>query len=405
MTLSLPLRLLSLSCLIACTGACSLPADVTARADAPAGASAQVASGKAPPSMADPSPASEVVDEAAPFTTRALNTFNEPWAMTFLPDGRALVTEKRGVLKLVTVGGDSVDVAGVPAVAYGGQGGLGDVVLHPDFASNRFVYLSHVEADGSSKGAVVVRYRLTLTESGATLSDRKLIWTQTKTTGGGHFGHRIAFGPDGMLWITSGDRQKFDPAQDMASNLGKVIRLFDDGRVPTDNPFAGRGGVTAQIWSLGHRNPLGIAFDAKGQLWTHEMGPKHGDELNLIERGANYGYPIVSNGDHYDGRVIPDHVTRPEFNAPEYSWVPAISPAGFIIYSGARFPQWRGNGLMGGLSSQALIRIEFNGNTGREAARYPMGARIREVEQGPGGEVYVLEDGASGRLLRLDPTP
>ena len=395
-------RLALLPCVVAASAACSLPADLSARADAPR--SAQSTAGVKPaPSMSDPSRPVELQDAAAPFKARALNTFNQPWAMTFLPDGRALVTQKSGALKLVTIGGSSVDVSGVPSVATGGQGGLGDVLLHPKFASNGFVYLSHVEAGNGDKGAIVVRYRLTLTESGAALSDRKLIWTQTKTTGDGHFAHRIAFGPDGKLWITSGDRQKFDPAQDMASNLGKVVRLFDDGRVPTDNPFAQRGGVTAQIWTLGHRNPLGIAFDAKGQLWTHEMGPKGGDELNLIERGANYGYPLVSNGDHYDGRVIPDHVTRPEFNAPETTWNPVISPAGFVIYSGQAFPQWRGHGFIGGLSSEALVRVEFNGDTAREAARYPMGKRIREVEQGPNGELYVLEDGPDGRLLRLEP--
>lgn len=397
------LRLLSLSCMLACTGACSLPADVSSRADSPQPALAPAAGKPAPP-MSDPARPGEVANEAAPFTTRALNTFNEPWAMTFLPDGRALVTEKRGELKLVTPGGVTIDVSGTPTVAYAGQGGLGDVVLHPQFATNRYVYLSHVEAgSGSDKGAVVVRYRLDASANAASLSDRKVIWTQVKTSGNGHFGHRIAFGPDAMLWITSGDRQKFDPAQDMASNLGKVIRLFDDGRVPTDNPFAERGGVTAQIWSLGHRNPLGIAFDGKGQLWTNEMGPAGGDELNLIERGTNYGYPIVSNGNHYDGRDIPDHVTRPEFNAPEATWNPVISPAGFVIYSGDRFPQWRGHGLIGGLSSQALVRVEFNANTGREAARYPMGKRIREVEQGPNGALYVLEDGEGGRLLELVP--
>ncbi len=178
----------------------------------------------------------------------------------------------------------------------------------------------------------------------------------------------------------------------MSGNLGKIVRLNDDGSVPADNPFANRGGVAAQVWSLGHRNVLGLAFDANGRLWEHEMGPAGGDELNLIQRGANYGYPIVSNGDHYDGRPIPDHSTRPEFAAPKVSWTPVISPAGFVIYNGSRFPQWRGNGFIGGLSSQSLVRIEFNGETAREAARYDMGKRIREVEQGPDGALWLLED-------------
>jgi glucose/arabinose dehydrogenase len=189
----------------------------------------------------------------------------------------------------------------------------------------------------------------------------------------------------------------------MAQNLGKLVRLHEDGSVPDDNPFADQGGVPAEIWSLGHRNPLGIAFDTAGRLWVHEMGPAHGDELNLIERGANYGYPIVSNGDHYDGRRIPDHDTRPEFRAPAMYWVPAISPAGFAIYDGALFPAWRGNGFIGGLSSKALVRVAIEGATAREVERYDMGRRIRDVAEGPDGALWLLEDGKRARLLRLTP--
>jgi len=184
------------------------------------------------------------------------------------------------------------------------------------------------------------------------------------------------------------------------------VRLNDDGSVPADNPFVEQGGVAAQVWTLGHRNVLGMAFDAKGQLWAHEMGPKGGDELNLIERGSNYGYPIVSEGDHYDGRAIPDHATRPEFNAPEVVWTPVISPAGFVIYSGERFSDWQGQGLIGALSGRALVRVAFDGTGAREVARHDMGQRIREVEQGPDGDVWLLEDerdGSGGRLLRLSP--
>ena len=349
-------------------------------------------------------------DEASgrPFSTTELTTFDEPWAMTFLPDGRLLVTEKRGRLRLLDVaatGATATSISGVPNVAYGGQGGLGDVVLHPEFASNNLVYLSYAEAgSGNTRGAAVARARLTLDGSGGALSQLQVIWRQVpKLSGQGHYGHRLAFGPDGHLWITSGERQEFTPAQDMASNLGKIVRLNDDGSVPADNPFAKDGGVAAQVWTLGHRNPLGIAFDAQGRLWNHEMGPRGGDELNLVERGANYGYPVVSNGNHYDGRDIPDHDTRPEFNAPKISWTPVISPAGFVIYSGRRFPDWRGDGLIGGLSSKALVRVEFDDGTAREAARYDMGERIREVEQGPDGDIWLLEDGKDGRLLRLTP--
>jgi glucose/arabinose dehydrogenase len=295
----------------------------------------------------------------------------------------------------------------VPAVDYGGQGGLGDVAIHPNFRTNGFVYLSWAEAGtGDTRGAAVGRGRLVYDGSSARLENFQTIWRQApKVSGRGHYGHRLAFGPDGKLYISNGDRQKFDPAQDMSATLGKVVRLNDDGSVPSDNPFASRGGASAQIWTLGHRNILGLAFDARGQLWSHEMGPKNGDEFNLIERGTNYGYPIVSNGDHYDGKPIPDHPTRPEFNAPEITFN-GVSPAGLMIYSGRLFPQWRGNAFMGGLSGQNLIRIALDGKTAREVERYDMGQRIREVEQGPDGAIYVLEDernGAGGRLLRLVP--
>ena len=352
-------------------------------------------------------------ESGRPFQTEVLGQFNEPWAMTFLPGERqALVTEKSGRLLLwtraETPGANAtavVEVAGVPAVAYGGQGGLGDVVLHPDFASNRIVYLSYAEAEGGNRGAAIGRGRLVLDGASARLDGFEVIWRQVpKFSGRGHYGHRIAFSPDGrFMFVSSGERQQFTPAQDMASNAGKVLRLNPDGSVPADNPFADRGGVTAQIWSLGHRNPLGIAFDSAGRLWEIEMGPEGGDELNIVERGANYGYPIVSNGDHYDGRVIPDHDTRPEFTAPRVWWTPVISPGDMIIYSGSMFPQWRGDALIASLSGQALVRVDIDGTNAREAERFAMGARMREIEQTSDGAIYMLEDGANGRLLRLTP--
>ncbi len=342
------------------------------------------------------------------FVATPVAQFAEPWAMTFLPDGRLLVTGKKGALKLLDVESGKIgDIGGVPRVAYGGQGGFGDVLLHPDFGKNRIVYLSFAEAGDGGSGGAVARGTLALdANGGGKLEGLAVIWRQVpKVEGQGHFGHRLAFGPDGKLWITSGDRQKFTPAQDMKSTLGKIVRLDDDGSVPADNPFAAQGGVTAQIWSLGHRNLLGIAFDAQGRLFAHEMGPRGGDELNLIEKGANYGYPIVSNGDHYNGRDIPDHRTRPEFKAPLVTWNPVISPAGFVIYTGNLFPKWKGNGFIGGLSSQSLVRVEFGDGTARESQRFDMGRRIREVEQGPDGAIWLLEDGVApgGRLLKLTP--
>ncbi|HEX7769378.1 MAG TPA: PQQ-dependent sugar dehydrogenase [Dokdonella sp.] len=343
---------------------------------------------------------------ARPFDATPVATFDEPWAMAFLPDGRVLVTEKKGHLKLLAIGGTVADIRGVPKVAYGGQGGFGDVALHPLFDENRRVYLSYAEeGEGGTRGAAVARATLTLNAAGGgELSGLEVIWRQVpKVPGNGHYGHRLLFGPDGKLWITSSERQKFDPAQDMRSNLGKLVRLEDDGRVPADNPFAKDGGVAAQVWSLGHRNLLGLAFDARGRLWEVEMGPQGGDELNLIERGANYGYPIVSNGDHYDGRAIPDHPTRPEFAAPRVSWTPVISPSSLAIYSGTQFPGWEGNALISGLSSEALVRVGFDGDSAREIARYDMGKRIRQVKQAPDGTLWLLEDGAQARLLKLVP--
>ena len=342
-----------------------------------------------------------------PFAVEPVASFDEPWAMAFLPDGRLLVTEKAGRLLVVDrAGNKSQPVSGVPDVDYGGQGGLGDVALHPGFAENGLIYISYVEAgDGNTRGAAVARGVLEMGGAGGTLSGLEVIWRQQpKVTGRGHYGHRLLFDDDGHLFISSGDRQKFDPAQDMDGNLGKIVRLNDDGSVPKDNPYYDDGGVTAQIWSLGHRNPLGIAFDLDGRLWNHEMGPKGGDELNLVVRGENYGYPIVSNGDHYSGKEIPDHDTRPEFAAPVVWWTPVISPGGFMVYDGDLFADWHGNGFIAGLSSKSLVRIEFDGESAREAERFDMGKRMRAVAQGPDGAIWMLEDKQGGRLLRLTPS-
>jgi glucose/arabinose dehydrogenase len=373
------------------------------------------ASGGAPPdAVADAAVATRALARPvsladAPFTPVPVATFDEPWALAFLPDGRLLVTEKKGVLRLVEPASGRVDaIGGLPPVDYGGQGGLGDVALHPRFASNGLVYLSYAEAGGDdTRGAAVARARLVLdARGGGTLADRTVIWRQQPKVGGrGHYGHRLLFGPDGRLWISSGERQKFTPAQDLDASLGKILRLDADGHALTDNPFAAAGGVAAQVWALGHRNPLGIAFDAADRLWVVEMGPAGGDELNLVERGANYGYPIVSNGDHYDGRAIPDHPTHPEFAAPALWWTPVISPSSLVIYSGTAFPDWRGDALISGLSSGAIVRVRFDGTKAREAERYEMGRRMRGLRQSPSGELWAIEDGAGGRLLRLVPRP
>jgi glucose/arabinose dehydrogenase len=353
-----------------------------------------------------------------PFKVEPIASFDEPWALAILPDGRMLVTEKKGNLLIVTQQGEvSGKVDGVPDVDYGGQGGLGDVALHPKFAENRLVYLSFAEGGaGATRGAAVVRAVLEETGDDAALANVEVIWRQyPKQLGYGHYGHRLLFDKDGYLWISSGDRQKFTPAQDMQSNVGKILRLHDDGSIPKDNPFVDYRsrdastddvGVYGQVWSLGHRNPLGIAFDLEGRLWEVEMGPKGGDELNLIKRGANYGYPVVSNGDHYDGRAIPDHETHPEFQAPAVTWTPVISPGRLMFYRGTLFPDWRGDALIAGLSAAAIVRVELDGERAREVERYVMGARIRTVVEGPDGALWVLEDesnGNGGRLLKLTP--
>jgi len=352
-----------------------------------------------------------------------LETFDGAWAMTFLPDGRALVTEKDGRLWLLGRDGKKIGrITGLPETEARGQGGLGDIILHPDFTDNSVVFLSYVEREKDNddlSGAAVTRAKLSLSSRGGSLSDKAVIWRQApKMRGNGHYGHRMAFGPnDGLLYITSGERQHFTPSQNMDMNLGKVVRIREDGSIPEDNPFADQSGVTREIWSLGHRNPLGIDFDAAGQLWVHEMGPRDGDELNRVLRGENYGYPVVSNGKHYSGKHIPDHSEFPIYENPAAYWVPAISPAGFVIYDDDAIPAFTGDGFIGGLSSQALIRIVFDADKvaavadspaktdmrttlATEAERFEWGRRIREVEQGPEGALYVLEDG-EGRLLKL----
>ena len=338
------------------------------------------------------------------YRVETIAQFNEPWAITSLPDQHLLITERKGQLKLFDPKTKSiVNVSAVPAVSYGGQGGLGDVILHPDFQNNHWLYLSYASKGQGGYGAEISRAKLDLSNPAQPkLTDLKTIWQQVpKVSGQGHYGHRMMFGPDGKLWVSSGERQKFDPAQDMQSNLGKVLRLNDDATPVKDNPFIQQGGVTAQIWSLGHRNPLGMAFDPQGQLWVVEMGPKGGDELNRIVKGENYGYPIVSNGDHYSGLPIPDHHTRPEFKAPEIDWTPVISPSSLMIYTGNQFPLWQQKALIGGLSSEAIIVVDLNAKPVREVQRLDMKQRIRGLHQAQDGSIWVIEDGPKAKLLKL----
>lgn len=368
-----------------------------------------------PPPSPTPTPPNNPPPDPVPIPNTNLDAteyarFEQPWAIEFLPDNqRMLVTEKGGTLKVFDLRSrSSTVVTGMPAVVNREQGGLGDVIVHPRHASNGLIYISYAEAGSDdTRGAAVARARLQLQADGsANLTDLMVIWRQfPKVTGYNHYSHRMVFSPDGRhLFISSGERQKFDPAQDMTSNLGKIVRLQDDGQPAADNPFSGQGEIASQVWTLGHRNVLGMAFDAGGRLWQHEMGPKGGDEFNLITRGRNYGWPLVSEGDHYDGTPIPRHSTRPDMQAPLTSWTPVIAPAGMIIYSGGMFPDWRGQALIGGLASQALVRVQIRSdNSASEAARYPMGQRIRDVDASSDGAVWVIEDGSNARLLKLTP--
>lgn len=358
-------------------------------------------------------------------TAEVLESFDHGWAMTFLPDGRALVSEQTGSLWLLDETGEKIaEISNVPETEMRNQGGLGDIIIHPDFATNNTVFLSYVERDPDDdtlSGAVVDKATLVLSDDGGALENNTRIWEQSiKVTGNGHYSHRLAIAPDGNLIITSGERQHFSPAQNMEMNLGKIIRVTTDGEPLEDNPFYGNGAVADTVWSLGHRNMLGVAFDADGQLWAHEMGPKGGDELNRIVKGENYGYPLVSNGEHYNGKQFPaSHEENPVYENPAISWTPVISPAGLVIYDGEMFTDWQGDAFIGGLSSRALIRVEFQQTpldnmgsggtsetmetTAREAERYEWGKRIREVEQGPEGAIYVIEDMEGGRLIKLTP--
>ena len=347
-----------------------------------------------------------------PFTVTEVATFESPWAMDFLPGSgvrltnAALVTEKAGRLWLVDVNtGRKQPVVGVPAVKVAGQGGLGDVVADPGFAGNRRVYLSFVEAGANGTSGAALGYgRLVLGRGPPRIEGFKVIWRQSpKVTGDGHFGHRIAFGPDGTIFLSSSERQKMTPAQDLASDLGKIVHLTAEGQ-PIPGPWAGRGDRAASYWTMGHRNVLGLAFAPDGRLWATEMGPRGGDEVNLIVRGRNYGWPNASYGSHYDGRDIPDDHKGRGFEEPKLWWTPSVSPGSLLIYTGDLFPQWKGDALIGALSGEAFIRVDLNGDRARKAEQWDMGARIRAVDQGPRGEIYLLQDGDSGgRLLRLEP--
>ncbi|MGK6322625.1 PQQ-dependent sugar dehydrogenase [Sphingomonas sp. DT-51] len=368
-----------------------------------------------------------------PFNTATVATFDQPWSLAFLPDRRMLVTEKPGRLWLVTPAGAKTAVAGVPTVHDEGQGGLLQVALSPRFASDRTLYLTYSEPGAGGDALALARATIDPAAATPTLTGLQVIWRQLPRGKGGQFGGYMAFAPDGQhLFLAAGDRQRMTPAQDPDQPVGKILRLTLDGKPAPGNPGEGKTGATtvamidppentgaaakapsrretlpgpnltpAETWSSGHRNPYGLAFDSKGRLWETEMGPKGGDELNLIEPGRNYGWPLVSYGSNYDDTPIPNPTTRPDFAEPALYWNPVIAPAGFTFYDGSMFPEWRGSAFVGGLAATALVRIAFDGTTAREAERWDMGNRIRSVVSGPDGALWLLEDGPDAKLLRL----
>lgn len=328
---------------------------------------------------------------------------NHPWSLAFLPDGRLLVTERSGQLRILDTENTLSDpLQGVPEVFARGQGGLLEVALDPDFENNSLVYLSYSEpGENNDASTALGRGRL----EGEALQDFTVIFRQEpKVDGPNHFGGRIVFTPEGHLFLTLGDRFKFDPAQDLSDHMGTIVRINPDGSVPDDNPFLGQENARDEIWSYGHRNIEAAAIHPNtNALWVAEMGPQNGDELNQAQAGENYGWPEVSWGEHYDGRDIPDPPTAPEFANAALYWTPVISPSGMIFYTGDMFPAWQGSALIGGLSSQGLVRVSIEGEEAEEVERISMGARTRYVAQAPDGSVYVLTDQSNGKVLRLSP--
>ncbi|QHS50372.1 PQQ-dependent sugar dehydrogenase [Edaphobacter sp. 12200R-103] len=376
-------------------------------------------------------------DPNLPFNMTQVTTLNLPWRIAFLPDGRMLITEKVGGVVLVTQQGQKTPVANVPPVLYRGQGGQLGVFLSPHYAKDHSVYLTYSEPGDGGSSLALAKAKLALGKDSASLEDLKVIWRDGERGQGGQFGAQVAFSPDGKyLFLTVGDRQRMTPAQDPNQPLGKILRLTLDGKPAKGNPMAGKKGAASvpvidppsdteaaknapvvrtytfpganltpsETWTTGHRTPYGLAFAPDGRLWELEHGPRGGDELNLIQPGKNYGWPLVSYGHNYNGVPIPSPDTRPDLTKPVIYWVPVIAPGSLTFYNGKMFPQWKGSALIGGLATKVLDRITFDDKGGaKPAERWDVGHRIRDVEVAPDGAVWLLEDSREGGVFRVTP--
>jgi glucose/arabinose dehydrogenase len=377
-------------------------------------------------------------EASLPFIMTTVTNFKLPWRLAFLPDGRMLITEKPGPVWLVTQQGDKILVANTPTVYFQGQNGMHGVFLSPHYATDHNIYLTYAEPGDYGGGLALARARLNATATSATLENFEVLWRQMPKGKGGQEGAQVAFSPDGKyLFLTVGDRQRFTPAQDPNQPVGKILRLTLDGKPAPGNPNFGKTGAAtiplidppsdteaaktakvkstytfpgpnltpAETWATGVRTPYGLAFSPTGELWEVEHGPRGGDELNLIKPGRNYGWPLVSYGMNYNGVPIPSPDTRPDLAKPVLYWAPVIAPGNLMFYKGTQtFPQWNGSGFVSGLLTQSLVRIVFDGHGGAKAVdRWNVGHRIRDVEEGPDGSLWILEDSAPGGLFHLTP--
>jgi glucose/arabinose dehydrogenase len=374
-----------------------------------------------------------------PFTMTTVSTFELPWRIAFLPDGRMLITEKVGPIWLVSSQGQKIaPVGNTPSVYWQNQNGMLGVFLSPHYAADQSIYLTYAEPGDYGGGLALARAKLTLTDTSAKLENLEVLWRQMPKGKGGQEGAQIAFSPDGQyLFLSVGDRQRMTPAQDPNQPEGKILRLTLDGKPAPGNPFFDKMGAAtiplidppkdteaaktapvvstytfpgpnrtpAETWTSGHRNPYGMAFSPGGELWEVEHGPKGGDKLNLIEKGRNYGWPVVSFGDNYNGVPIPKPNSQPDFAMPVLYWVPVIAPGNLMFYTGTQtFPQWNGNGFVSGLVSKVLNRIVFDGHGGAKSAeRWDVGHRIRDIEEAPDGSLWMLEDANPGALIHVTP--